>query len=39
MQSSVHTFHLETTQPIQSVTIDPTNMLPDSNKENNVWKQ
>jgi hypothetical protein len=38
MQSSVHTIHLPTTQPVQSVIIDPENKLPDSNRENNVWK-
>jgi hypothetical protein len=39
IQSAVYNIHLKTTQPIQSVTIDPANMLPDSNRENNVWKQ
>ncbi len=39
MQSEVHTIHLQTTQPLQSVTIDPANMLPDSNRGNNSWKQ
>jgi hypothetical protein len=38
MQSAVHTLHLQTTQPLQSVTIDPASMLPDSNRENNSWK-
>ena len=38
MQSSVHSVHLPTTQPVQSVIIDPENKLPDSNRENNVWK-
>lgn len=38
LQSAYHTIHLQTTQPVQSVTIDPTNQLPDSNRENNVWK-
>ena len=39
MQSAVHTIHLSTTQPLQSVTIDPVAMLPDSNRGNNSWKQ
>jgi len=39
MQSAVHTIHLPTTQPLQSVTIDPVAMLPDSNRGNNSWKQ
>ncbi|MDQ2863830.1 MAG: M1 family metallopeptidase [Bacteroidota bacterium] len=39
MQRAVFAIHLKATQPIQSVTIDPTNMLPDSNRENNVWKK
>ena len=38
MQSNVHSVHLPTTQPVQSVIIDPENKLPDSNRENNVWK-
>ncbi len=39
MQSSVHTIHLQTTQALQSVTIDPKDLLPDSNRSNNVWKK
>ncbi len=39
MQSAVHTIHLQTTQPLQSVTIDPASLLPDSNRGNNSWKQ
>ena len=39
MQSAVHTIHLQTTQPLQSVTIDPAAMLPDSNRGNNSWKE
>ncbi len=39
MQSNLHTIHLSTTQNIQSVTTDPDNMLPDSNRKNNVWKK
>ena len=38
IQSAVHTIHLQTTQPLQSVTIDPAAMLPDSNRGNNSWK-
>ncbi|MEP7252384.1 MAG: M1 family peptidase, partial [Ginsengibacter sp.] len=39
MQSSVHTIYISTTQPLKSVTIDPRNLLPDSNRSNNVWKE
>ncbi len=39
MQSAMHTIHLPTTQPLQSITIDPKNMLPDSDRGNNVWKE
>jgi len=39
MQSDVHKIHLQTTQPVQSVVIDPENKLPDSNRMNNVWKE
>jgi len=39
LQSALHTIHLQTTQPLQSVTIDPAAMLPDSNRGNNSWKQ
>jgi hypothetical protein len=35
MQSASHTIHLTTTQKIQSVTIDPDALLPDSNRKNN----
>jgi hypothetical protein len=38
MQGAEHTIHVPTTQAIQSVTIDPENKLPDSNRSNNVWK-
>ena len=39
MQRAEHTIHVNSTQAIQSVTIDPENKLPDSNRSNNVWKQ
>jgi aminopeptidase N len=39
LQSNVHTVHVQTDQPLSSVTIDPKNLLPDSNRENNIWKQ
>ncbi len=39
MQSAVHTIYLQTAQPLQSVTIDPAAILPDSNRGNNVWKE
>ncbi|HET7115183.1 MAG TPA: M1 family metallopeptidase [Hanamia sp.] len=38
LQGDTHTIHLLTTQPIESVIIDPGNKLPDSNRKNNVWK-
>lgn len=39
LQSNTHTIHLQTTQPIKSIIIDPENKLPDSNRQNNVWKK
>jgi len=39
LQSDIHTIHLQTAQPVQSVIIDPENKLPDSNRKNNVWKE
>jgi hypothetical protein len=39
LQSDVHKIHLQTTQPVQSVIIDPENNLPDSNRKNNIWKE
>jgi len=39
MQSGVHKIHLQTTQTVQSVIIDPENKLPDSDRKNNVWKE
>ncbi len=39
LQSAGHTIHLETTQPLQSVIIDPKEILPDSNRGNNKWKE
>ena len=39
MQSDVHKIHMQITQPVQSVIIDPENKLPDSNRKNNVWKE
>ena len=38
MQGAEHTIHLQSTQEIKSVIIDPENKLPDSNRNNNVWK-
>jgi len=38
LQSAVHTIHVATTESVQSVTIDPQNLLPDSNRNNNTWK-
>src|SRR5690348_4069954 len=39
LQSAVYTIQLQTTQPVQSVIIDPKNLLPDMDRRNNVWKQ
>jgi aminopeptidase N len=39
MQGAVHTIHLQATQPLQSVMIDPSAILPDSNRGNNLWKE
>ncbi len=39
LQSAVHTIHLETRQQLQSVTIDPAEILPDNNRGNNKWKE
>ncbi|MEO8822372.1 MAG: M1 family metallopeptidase [Ginsengibacter sp.] len=39
MQSDTHTLHLQIPGEIQSVTIDPQNLLPDSDRKNNVWKE
>ena len=39
LQTDVNKIHFQTTQPVQSVVIDPENKLPDSNKKNNVWKE
>ena len=39
IQSATHIIHLQTIQPLQSVTVDPAAMLPDSNRGNNSWKE
>ena len=39
MQSATHTIYFPTTQPLKSVSIDPQNLLPDSNRGNNTWKE
>ena len=39
LQSDVHSIHVQTDQQLSSVIIDPKNLLPDSNRENNIWKQ
>jgi hypothetical protein len=38
LQGATHTLHLQIPREIQSVTIDPQNLLPDSDRKNNVWK-
>ncbi len=35
---ATHTFKYPSTEPIESVTYDPDNVLPDYNPANNVWK-
>ncbi|MGN6247673.1 MAG: M1 family aminopeptidase, partial [Ginsengibacter sp.] len=39
LQSDMRTIHLNTNKQIESVTIDPKNLLPDSNRKNNTWKK
>jgi hypothetical protein len=39
IQSGERKITLASTQKIKSVIIDPKNALPDSNRENNVWKE
>jgi Peptidase family M1 domain len=39
LQNASHTIHVTTSQPLQSVTIDPAALLPDSNRANNSWQQ
>ncbi len=39
LQCAEHTIHLTTTQPVQSVVIDPKNLLPDMDRRNNTWGQ
>ncbi len=39
LQSDTHILHLQIPREIQSVTIDPQHLLPDSNRKNNVWKE
>ena len=38
LQGNTHIIHLQTTQPVDSVIIDPENKLPDNNRTNNEWK-
>lgn len=38
MQGDTHTIHLKTEMPLASVTLDPDQKLPDSNRQNNSWK-
>lgn len=37
--STIHTFHVHTTHPIQNVVLDPKHQLPDTNRLNNVWEK
>ncbi len=37
-QEFVHTFHVASTSPVISVTIDPGNIIPDLDRSNNSWK-
>lgn len=38
LQGDKHVIHVNTTSEVKSVKIDPKEMLPDSNRENNTWK-
>jgi hypothetical protein len=38
LQGAVHTLQIATNQAVKSVILDPENKLPDSNRQNNVWK-
>ena len=39
LQGYARTIHVSTTHKVKSVIIDPANLLPDSNRKNNVWKE
>ncbi len=39
MQGNTHLIHVDTNKQVESVTIDPKNMLPDSDRKNNVWRK
>ncbi|MEO6812328.1 MAG: M1 family metallopeptidase [Ginsengibacter sp.] len=39
LQGYLQTVHFSTTQQVQSVIIDPENLLPDSDRTNNAWKE
>ena len=39
LQGNTHTIHLQSTQSVRSVVIDPENKLPDSNRKNNIWNE
>ncbi len=39
LQGDTNVIHVDTNKPIESVTIDPKNLLPDSNRKNNTWKK
>jgi hypothetical protein len=39
LQGNTHLIHVDTNKQVESVTIDPKNRLPDSNRKNNVWKK
>jgi hypothetical protein len=38
MTKATYTLHVESTRPIDSVTIDPDQLLPDDDRGNNVFK-
>ena len=39
LQGDTHTIHVESNKVVESVTIDPKNLLPDVNRKNNEWKK
>ena len=39
IQKSTDTFHLDNTQPVVSITVDPDHVLPDNDRSNNILKK
>jgi aminopeptidase N len=38
LQSTTHTLHIPSSQPLTAATLDPDHVLPDANRDNNSWK-